>query len=77
MESILLILLSMQASSFIISVLGYIDPGTGSLILQALVASIVGVSIAAKLFWHSILKFFGVRKSNDTELPEKQDDTEK
>ncbi len=44
------------------SILLYIDPGTGSVILQAVVASIVGAAIAVKLFWHRILKFLGLRK---------------
>jgi hypothetical protein len=43
-------------------ILGYIDPGTGSIIIQALVAAVVGVGIAVKLFWHRILKFLGIRK---------------
>ncbi len=45
-------------------VTGYIDPGTGSIILQAMVGAIAGVAIAVKLFWHRILKFFGVRKNS-------------
>jgi lipopolysaccharide biosynthesis protein len=35
-------------------ILLYIDPGTGSIILQALVATIVGASLAVKLFWQRI-----------------------
>ena len=51
-------------------VLLYIDPGTGSIILQAIVAAVVGVGVAIKLFWHRILKVFGIRK------PLKDDDAE-
>lgn len=38
--------------------LAYLDPGTGALIFQALIAGIVGASFAIKLFWSSIKRFF-------------------
>lgn len=44
------------------NVLIYLDPGTGSIIIQAVVAAVVGIGIAVKLFWHRILKFLGIRK---------------
>ncbi len=46
-------------------VMGYIDPGTGSIILQAIVAGIVGGAVAVKLFWHRILTFFGIKKRTE------------
>ena len=45
-------------------VFGYIDPGTGSIILQAVVGAIAGIAIAVKLFWYRILKIFGIRKKS-------------
>lgn len=38
--------------------LAYLDPGTGALIFQALIAGIVGASFAVKLFWGNIKRFF-------------------
>ncbi len=32
----------------------YIDPGTGSLLVQGLIAAVVGIGVAVKLFWHKI-----------------------
>ena len=58
-------------------ILVYIDPGTGSIVLQALVACVVGAGIAVKLFWHRILKFFGIRKNTNTDLSEKAGDSKK
>ncbi len=43
-------------------VIGYIDPGTGSIVLQAVVGAIAGIAIAVRLFWYRILKFFGIKK---------------
>ena len=37
----------------------YLDPGTGSIILQALLGGIAGAAIAAKLYWSRIKSFFG------------------
>ncbi len=45
----------------------YLDPGTGSFILQILAASALGALFAIKTFWRSIIGFFsGIfsRKSN-------------
>ena len=43
----------------------YIDPGTGSIILQSIAAAVAGAAIVAKLYWHRILSFFGLRKNVD------------
>ena len=36
----------------------YLDPGTGSFIIQVLLASVVGMGFAIKLFWAHIMAFF-------------------
>ncbi len=36
----------------------YIDPGTGSLIIQILLAALVGAGFATKIFWTKIKSFF-------------------
>jgi len=77
MEVLLLSLLNTPLLSVITHVLVYIDPGTGSIILQALVASVVGAAIAVKLFWHRILKFLGIRKSIDPDPAEQRGDIKK
>ena len=43
----------------------YIDPGTGSLILQGLLAAIAGAMVTAKFYWHRIMTFFGFRKDHE------------
>jgi hypothetical protein len=40
------------------NVYAYIDPGTGSYFLQILIASLLGVAFAAKVFWKNIKAFF-------------------
>lgn len=37
---------------------GYIDPGTGSYIIQIAIATILGSMFAIKIFWKKIVHFF-------------------
>ena len=41
----------------------YIDPGSGSYILQMIIAAVLGVSFFFKNFWFSIKAFFTGKKS--------------
>jgi len=40
----------------------YLDPGTGSIIIQALLGFLAAVAVALKLYWHKFLRFLGIRK---------------
>ena len=44
-------------------VLGYLDPGTGSVLLQALLGGLAGLAVALKMFGRRILDFFRIGKS--------------
>jgi len=44
----------------------YLDPGTGSLILQAIVAALAGTAVAITAYWQKIRAFFQ-RGSRDSE----------
>jgi len=39
----------------------YLDPGTGSMILQVLLGGAAGLALAGKLYWHRFLTVIGVR----------------
>lgn len=43
----------------------YIDPGSGSFIIQMLVGAALGASLAIKIFWRRLVSFFTGRKSDD------------
>jgi len=46
----------------------YLDPGTGSIILQGIIAGIASVSFAVKLYWHKLKSLFQKNdKLNDEE----------
>ena len=47
----------------------YIDLGTGSIIVQAVIAAIFGASFAVRMYWQKLKNFFGSdskeQKTND------------
>jgi len=40
----------------------YLDPGTGSIILQVLLGGVAGLALVGKLYWHKLLSLLGLRK---------------
>jgi len=42
----------------------YLDPGTGSMILQGIIGGMAAAAVVAKLYWHRLLRFFGFRKDS-------------
>jgi hypothetical protein len=37
---------------------GYLDPGTGSLLLQAIVGGVAAAAVTARLYWRRITRVF-------------------
>ncbi len=53
----------------------YLDPGSGSYIVQMLIAGAVGGAYAIKLYWQRIVFFFkGKSKTEDDFLEESEDE---
>jgi hypothetical protein len=52
----------------------YLDPGTGSILVQGLVAAIAVVSAALAAFWSRIRRIFTRRGSPDRGTPGSDDD---
>jgi hypothetical protein len=46
-----------------ISLAGYLDPGTGSVILQAILGGVAAAAVTAKLWWHRVTSIF--RRGSD------------
>jgi hypothetical protein len=44
----------------------YLDPGSGSMVLQLLLGGVAALGVVIKLFWHRILNIFGIRKEEDS-----------
>jgi hypothetical protein len=47
--------------------LAYLDPGSGSFILQALVAMLAGAIVAINAYWTRIKRFLGLSKASEDE----------
>ena len=55
-------------------VLAYIDPGTGSFLVQALVAAIAGIAVTSRMYWHKIRGFLGLASDSDEDGESPRDD---
>jgi hypothetical protein len=42
----------------------YIDPGTGSMLVQSLLAIVAGALVAGRLYWRKLKRFFSRRKGD-------------
>lgn len=51
----------------------YLDPGTGSYILQLVLAGLLGAAFAVKLFWKNIKTFFAGLFSKEGEGDEAEE----
>ena len=45
-----------------VSSLLYLDPGSGSLLLQALAGGVAGIVVAGKLYWGRLLRLLRLRR---------------
>jgi hypothetical protein len=54
------------------SVRAYLDPGSGSFLLQLIISGLLGGLLAAKVFWRKLRSLFG-RKPADNDREERDD----
>ena len=45
----------------------YLDPGTGSMLLQVILGGVAAVGVAIKLYWHKLRAAFGMAKEERPE----------
>ena len=53
--------------AFPVPAIAYLDPGTGSMLLQVILGGIAAVAVALKLFWYRIIAFLGFKKKPSSE----------
>ena len=53
--------------------MAYLDPGTGSFIIQAVVAAVAGIAVTLRVYWHKIIGFFGSSSSDEEQEEETSD----
>jgi uncharacterized membrane protein len=50
---VILVVLALPGTAF-----AYLDPGTGSILIQGLIAAIAAVGVTLRLYWHRFIAFF-------------------
>ena len=43
----------------------YLDPGSGSMLLQLVLGGLAGLAVIAKLYWHRLLGLFGMHSQHE------------
>lgn len=54
--------------SFLVKPQEYLDPGTGSMIVQIVLAAVMGAGVAVGVFWKNIKAFFTGKKKTGQEM---------
>lgn len=56
---------------------GYLDPGSGSAILQGIIGALAAIAITLKLYWHRLMRLLGLSKSSiDEDIDDEDDEDE-
>ena len=45
-----------------VPVFAYLDPGTGSMLVQLVVGGLAAIAVTAKFYWRRLLTFLKIRK---------------
>jgi hypothetical protein len=48
-----------------LNLLPYLDPGSGSMILQLIAGGTAAVAVTGKLYWRRVLKLLRIRKDDE------------
>ena len=51
------------------AVLLYLDPGSGSLLLQALAGGVAAAAVVARVYWRRLRRFLHIGKPEDEKSP--------
>jgi len=46
----------------------YLDPGTGSIIVQGILGLLAAIAVALKLYWHKFLRLIRIRKKINLDI---------
>lgn len=63
MRVLLTVLLMLAA----VDAVAYLDPGTGSMLLQVILGGIAAIGVAIKLYWHKLRAALGMAKKAEPE----------
>jgi hypothetical protein len=55
----------------------YLDPGTTSMVFQAILVGLASLVVVVKLYWYRLIKLIGFRKGKTEETDQKKDSVAK
>jgi hypothetical protein len=50
-----------------INLVAYLDPGSGSMLIQAIAGGSAAVAVTGRLYWRRLKRFFRISKPDDAE----------
>jgi len=53
--------------------LPYLDPGSGSILIQIAIAALLGLGVAIRASWGTIKKYFGIKSKSQDEDTDSDD----
>jgi len=62
---LLVIITSLSFGFFMSDAYAYIDPGSGSMIIQMIIGALVGVGITLKIYWYKIKEKLSFKASKE------------
>lgn len=68
-----LVVLIVSIFFFPLNAFAYLDPGSGSMLLQLILGGVAGLMVVVKLYWQSFLSLFKGKKSTDSDSTDKKD----
>ena len=68
-KRVILLWLTLQLAGFSAAAHAYLDPGTGSILVQSLLAGIAGAAAVVSLYWQRIKAFVNRRKQSPDARP--------
>ncbi|MCS3903564.1 hypothetical protein J2T55_001590 [Methylohalomonas lacus] len=54
----------LNAFVFSAPVFAYLDPGSGSVLLQGILAALAAIGVTVKLYWHRLLRLLGLKRKS-------------
>ena len=60
-----LLLVAVLVAAFERPAHAYLDPGSGSMLMQVLLGGVAGVAVIVKLYWRGLLSFLRIRPRDD------------
>jgi hypothetical protein len=55
-----------MSSDYLLTMLAYLDPGAGSLLLQLLAGGLAGVAVMGRLYWRRVKRVLRLERHDDT-----------